>query len=498
MAKILTDIVIIGGGAAGLMAAASAAELGRKVIVVEKMPRPARKVMITGKGRCNFTNMKRWNEFSSHVHPKANLLKPAFYNFPPESVVDFFSAAGVPSVVERGDRVFPESHIASDIVDALQSTAESAGAKIMTGTEVVSFAKQSDGFCVETASGLEIGCKKLVITTGGLSYPSTGSTGDGYVWANELGLKLTATMPSLTALVPEGYKRFSESDKSDKSGSQSGGSYSSQVEWRSQSLTDQSLSSSKQSLQPSNQCVASSKQSLQPSKCHIDRSVPMSEWGSSLEGLQLKNVRATILIDGNEADSDFGDIDFTDGGVEGSLIFRLSRLAVKAMVNGSKVQLSLDLKPAVAVEKLENEIEKLWKSINFDSRSYIYVNGRKRPKPYSDRLKVLLYKLLPKEMVPAFFSSWHNPDYSRLAERLKNWNLKIVGYVGYERCVVTAGGVCAEEFNAKTLEVKSVPGLYFAGEVLDLDADTGGYNLQIAFSTGRLAGQSAAKSLTVG
>ena len=478
MAKILTDIVIIGGGAAGLMAAASAAELGCKVIVVEKMPRPARKVMITGKGRCNFTNMKRWNEFSSHVHPKANLLKPAFYNFPPEAVVDFFSAADVPSVVERGDRVFPVSHIASDIVDALQSTAESAGAKIMAGTEVVSFAKQSDGFCVETASGLEIGCKKLIITTGGLSYPSTGSTGDGYVWANELGLKLTATMPSLTALVPEGYKRFSESDKSDKSDSQSGGSYSSQGEWSSQSLS-------------------SSKQSLQPSKCHIDRSVPMSEWGSSLEGLQLKNVRATILIDGNEADSDFGDIDFTDGGVEGSLIFRLSRLAVKAMVNGSKVQLSIDLKPAVAVEKLENEIERLWKSINFDSRSYIYVNGRKRPKPYSDRLKVLLYKLLPKEMVPAFFSSWHNPDYSRLAERLKNWNLKIVGYVGYERCVVTAGGVCAEEFNAKTLEVKSVPGLYFAGEVLDLDADTGGYNLQIAFSTGRLAGQSAAKSLTV-
>lgn len=450
MAKIITDIVIIGGGAAGLMAAASAAELGCKVIVVEKMPRPARKVMITGKGRCNFTNMKSWNEFSSHIHPKANLLKPAFYSFPPESVVDFFSAAGVPSVVERGDRVFPESHISSDIVDALLNSAESAGAKIMTGVEAVSFTKQSDGFCVVTASGLEIGCKKLIITTGGLSYPSTGSTGDGYEWAKELGLKLSATMPSLTALVPEGYKRVSETDS------------------QSSSL-----------------------------KSHIDRTVPMSEWGSSLEGLQLKNVRATLLIDGNEADSDFGDIDFTDGGVEGSLVFRLSRMAVKAMVNGSKVQLSIDLKPAVQGDKLENEVERLWKSINFDSRSYIYVNGRKRPKPYSDRLKVLLYKLLPKEMVPAFFSSWHNPDYSRLAERLKDWTLKIVGYVGYERCVVTAGGVCAEEFNPKTLEVKSVPGLYFAGEVLDLDADTGGYNLQIAFSTGRLAGQSAAKSLTV-
>lgn len=449
MAKIGTDIAIIGGGAAGLMAAVSAAELGSKVIVVEKMPRPARKVMITGKGRCNYTNMKPWNEFSSHVHPKPNLLKPAFYNFPPESVVDFFRVAGVPSVVERGDRVFPESHIASDIVDALQNSAESAGAKIMTGTEVVSFSKQQDGFCMVTASGLEIGCKKLIVTTGGLSYPSTGSTGDGYVWATELGLKLSPTMPSLTALVPEGYKRVGGPD------------------CQSDSLL----------------------------KSHIDRSVPMSEWGSSLEGLQLKNVRATVLIDGNEADSDFGDIDFTDGGVEGSLIFRLSRLAVKAMVNGSKVQLLLDLKPAVPLEKLENEIERLWKSINFDSRSYIYVNGRKRPKPYSDRLKVLLYKLLPKEMVPAFFSSWHNPDYSRLAERLKNWNLKIVGYVGYERCVVTAGGVLAEELNAKTLEAKSVPGVYFAGEVLDLDADTGGYNLQIAFSTGRLAGQSAAKSL---
>lgn len=450
MARIETEIAVVGGGAAGLMAAAAAAECGCKVIVVEKMPRVARKVMITGKGRCNFTNMKPWNDFSSHVHPKPNLLKPAFYNFPPDAVVEYFRERGLDSVVERGDRVFPVSHNAADVVDALLSATENSGAKVMNNTEVKSIERVTDGFVLHATSGLEIACRKLVLATGGLSYPSTGSTGDGYAWASELGLKIVPCMPSLTALVPEGYKRSREN-------------------------ADCSVASD--------------------FKAHIDRSVPMSEWGASLNGLQLKNVRAAIVVDGNETDSDFGDIDFTDGGVEGPLGFRLSRRAVKALINGSKVSLVIDIKPAVSLERLARQVETLWTTVNNDSRSFIYVNGRKRPKPYSDRLKVLLYKLLPKEMIPAFLSSWSNPDIDRLADRLKNWPLKIVGFVGYERCVITAGGVSADEVTAKTLESKSVPGLYLAGEILDLDADTGGYNLQIAFSTGRLAGQSAARSL---
>ncbi len=447
MAKIDTDIVVAGGGAAGLMAAAAASESGKAVIVVEKMPRVARKMMITGKGRCNFTNMKDWNEFSTHIHPKPNVLKPAFYNFTPSAVVEFFRRWGLDSVVERGDRVFPASYRAVDVVDTLLKAAESSGAKVMTGRAVLSIDRVGGGFVLRTASAsdaedpgqiLEIGCRKLIVATGGLSYPSTGSTGDGYKWAEAFGLKISPCLPSLTALVPEGYKTVS-------------------------------------------------------APLHIDRSVPMSACGRSLNGLQLKNVQVSLIVGGNVVDSDFGDVDFTDGGIEGPLGFRLSRRAVKALNAGDKVSLSIDMKPAVGLDALEREVEKLWKSINNDNRSFCWTNGRRRPKPYSDRLKILLMKLMPREMITAFCSTWSSPDVSALASRLKNWTLKIVGFVGYERCVVTSGGVSTDEIVPKTLESRTVSGLYFAGEVLDLDGDTGGYNLQLAFCTGRLAGQCAAR-----
>jgi len=220
-------------------------------------------------------------------------------------------------------------------------------------------------------------------------------------------------------------------------------------------------------------------------KGHIDRSLPLSETGRSLCGNQLKNVGLSLIVDGNETQNEFGDLDFTDGGIEGPIGFKVSRKCVNAIINGSKVTAVIDLKPAVDQEDLHVRIGTLWNEISKDKRN---VN-----KLYKDRFRILLTKVLPMSLIPAFTRMNPNADHKTLAKALKNWKMDIAGYVGYERCVVTAGGVSLDEVTAKTLESKLVPGLYFAGEVLDLDADTGGYNLQTAFSTGYLAGISAAR-----
>jgi predicted Rossmann fold flavoprotein len=433
------EIIIIGAGAAGLMAAAGAAKTlngtGR-VLVLEKMQRPGRKIMITGKGRCNFTNAKPWNEFSAHLHPKPNFLKPAFYNLSSEKMIDFLSEQGMESIVERGDRAFPASHLASDVVDALVRAAEQAGAQILCGKEVscppeytpCHPERSEESFTIKCTDGTEYTCHKLIICTGGLSYPKTGSTGDGYRWAEKMGHKIRPLFPSLTAIVPKGYK---------------------------------------------------------DGKGHIERSVPQSELGRMLCGNQLKNVNLTVFIDGNEAQSEFGDLDFTDGGIEGPIGFKVSRKCVNAIINGSKVTATLDMKPAVEIEDLTVRINTLWNEVSKDKRNI--------QKLYKDRFKILLTKVLPMSLIPAFVRCHPNADHKTLAKALKSWKFEIEGYVGYERCVVTAGGVSQDEITPKTLESKLIPGLYFAGEVIDLDADTGGYNLQAAFSTGYLAGINAAK-----
>ena len=438
------DIIIIGAGAAGLMAAAGAAEtfagkgVDGKVIVLEKMPRPGRKIMITGKGRCNFTNVKPWNEFSGHIHPKPNFLKPSFYNLTSEKMLDFLQEHGMEAVVERGDRAFPTSHLASDVVDALVRAAEGAGAEVLCNKEVIGIAGQAGNdernFTIECKDGSVFSCHKLIICTGGLSYPKTGSTGDGYGWAKELGHSVRPLFPSLTAIVPKGYKHDS---------------------------TDAEM------------------------KGHINRSTPLSEIGEALCGNQLKNVGLTLIVDGNEAQSEFGDLDFTDGGLEGPIGFKVSRKCVNSIINGSKVSVMLDMKPAVEIEDLTVRINTLWNEVCKDKRN--------ANKLYKDRYRILLTKVLPMSLIAAFTKMNPNADHKTLAKTLKSWKMEIAGFVGYERCVITAGGVSLEELTAKTLESKMVPGLYFAGEVLDLDADTGGYNLQTAFSTGYLAGISAAK-----
>ena len=442
MANNSADIIIIGGGAAGLMAAAGAAQtyasrgISGRVIILEKMPRPGRKIMITGKGRCNFTNLKQWNEFSGHIHPKPNFLKPSFYNLTSEKMIDFLESHGMETVVERGDRAFPASHLSSEVVDTLVKAAQDAGAELICNKEVSEILKNEEtrGFNIRCTDGTAYTSSKVIICTGGLSYPKTGSTGDGYRWAESMGHSIRPLFPSLTAMVPEGYKT-SESGKE--------------------------------------------------AKGHIDRSTPVSEIGRSLCGNQLKNVGLSLIIDGNEVQNEFGDLDFTDGGIEGPIGFKVSRRCVNAIINGSKVSAVIDLKPAVEYEDLYVRIGTLWNEVSKDKRN--------ANKLYKDRFKLLLPKVLPMSLIPAFTRLNPNVDHKTLAKALKNWKMDIVGYVGYERCVITAGGVNLDEVTAKTLESKLIPGLYFAGEVLDLDADTGGYNLQTAFSPGYLAGISAAR-----
>ena len=441
-----SDIIIIGAGAAGLLAAYAAASKGAEVTIVEKMPRAGRKIMITGKGRCNFTNLKNWNDFSSHIRSKVNFTRPAFYNLPPEKVIEFLENEGLETVVERGDRAYPKSMKSMDVVDTLVNAAQRKGAKLITNCEISSIGKDSESgrFHLTAANGPMLECKALIIATGGLSYPGTGSTGDGYDFAKSLGHKISPLFPSLTALVPKGYKN----EGPEKDG-------------------------------------------------HIHRSTPLSEMGQALCGVQLKNINLSLYINGNLAQSEFGDIDFTDGGIEGPLGFSLSRNCVKAIVNGSKTSLVLDMKPGVEEQDLFIRLKGLWSEISKDPRS--------KRLNIKEMYRILLSKLMPWELVPGFRKV--NPDIlhgkkgneridlNLLAQRLKKWTFEIEGYVGYERCVVTAGGISTDEILPKTMESRLVPDLYLCGELVDMDADTGGYNLQLAFCTGYLAGLSAAAKI---
>lgn len=437
-----STIIIIGGGAAGLMAARSAALSGAETLVIEKMPRPGRKIMITGKGRCNFTNVKPWEEFSAHIRSKANFLRPSFYNLNPGKTISLLESLGLETVVERGDRAFPASHKSMDVVDILVRGATTAGAKIICNTAIQDIERTGDGFRLHAADGKEFSCEKLIIATGGLSYPSTGSTGDGYAWAEKAGHKITPLFPSLTAMVPEGYKTVGKTADG-----------------------------------------------------HIHRDTPVSGMGRALQGNSLKNVEVSLSINGTVVRKEFGDIDFTDGGIEGPIGFTLSRDCVKAIVNGAKVSLELDLKPGVTPEQVKDRVCKLWREVWNDPRSTRLSS--------SGILKVMLGKLMPWELAEGFIR-WNKDVISgkgrkesvnldAVANALKHWNFKIAGYVGYERCVVTAGGVSTDEVFPKTMESRLCKGLYFCGEVLDADSDTGGYNLQTAFSTGFLAGSSAAR-----
>ena len=416
------DIVVIGGGAAGMMAALTAKKAGKdlSVVILEKMPRPGRKILVTGKGRCNLTNACDWDEFSLHIHPKPNLLKHAFRAFTPSDTIAAFNAMGLDCVTERGRRVFPASMKAMDVVDTLAGSLKRSGVEIRCGLKVEKIEKTPEGFfhIFYTMAGRRsdipkrgmITAKAVILATGGLSYPGTGSEGDGYPMATALGHKIVPCFPSLTALRPAGY------------------------------ATSRKL----------------------------------------LEGIHLKNVSLYLFINGSLVQEEFGELDFTDGGIEGALGFRVSRKAVKALANGASVTVRIDLKPALD----ENQLEKKLGNAGM-------LDGSKSHTESSIPVSILS-SLIPTSIAKAFAAT-NKANIKRygLAASLKKWDFAIEGYTGYERAVITAGGISDDEVNPKTMESKLVPGLYFAGEILDIDGDTGGYNLQIAWSTGHAAGLAA-------
>lgn len=387
----MSDIVIVGGGAAGMMAAIFAAGKlgdGSRVTLLEKNNRPGRKIYLTGKGRCNITNMRPWSEFARHIHPDAKFFKPAFKAFSNEAVKFFFESAGLPVTEEQGRRLFPASMKAADVVRALEVKMKECGVRTV----------------YNTIWSPSVPSKVLVVATGGKSYPVTGSTGDGYDIARSFGHTVTRVFPSLTALMPREYRYYGT--------------------------------------------------------------------------IELKNVALTLQVDKDFVQREEGEMSFTDDGIEGALGYRLSRRAVWALENGQKVTLFLDLKPALTEEQLSARI--LRETASMGGKSGV---------------AQVLRRLLPSDLVPPFMESHRNIGLESLPTALKNWRFPIVSCKGYERAVVTAGGVSLKEINPSTMESRLHPGLFFAGEVLDLDGDTGGYNLQVAFSTGALAGMSAADYL---
>jgi flavoprotein, HI0933 family len=276
------DIAIIGGGAAGLFSAAFASDMGANVVVLEKMERCGRKIGITGKGRCNLTNTKPWNEFSQHIHTKSNFLKTAFYTTDNFAVMKYFESIGLQLVVERGDRVFPKSMCAHDVSDFLIRHIKDNGAGIITSFNVSSIKSIDNMFVISSCNNIDnIYAKKVIIATGGLSYPSTGSTGDGYLFAKEFGHHVISCFPSLTALIPDKYNLFFDA---------------------------------------------------------------ISSFFREEKSLLLKNVEVSLIINGNNVATEFGDLDFTSGGIEGPIGFKVSRTAVFALINGQKVELLLDFK----------------------------------------------------------------------------------------------------------------------------------------------------------
>lgn len=410
------DVIVVGAGAAGLMAAGTAARSGRRVLLLEKMEKSGRKVRITGKGRCNVTNARPAEEFLSQIRTNAEFFAPAFAEFNNRSAIRFFERRGVRLDIERGERVFPRSGKAWDIANALLDYCVDNGVTIRYDTRVTGILTLGDrvfGVRYLNKRGFERKeeSAQVILATGGVSYPGTGSTGDGYTFAADLGHTIEPLRPSLTP--------------------------------------------------------------LQTSHPHMGR----------VGKLLLRNIRATLWVDDTAVREEFGELGFSERGIEGAVALRVSREAVDALIEGHRVKLVLDLKPALSEELLRDRISRELAEMSPD-----------------EFFSELLRKLLPKPLVlpfadelaiPAkhYVSKLTEAEIGRLIRTLKGLTLPISDYAPFEYAVTTAGGVCCSEVNPRTLESLKVRGLYFAGEVLDLDANTGGYNLQIAFSTGHLAGQ---------
>ncbi|MCR5754578.1 MAG: NAD(P)/FAD-dependent oxidoreductase [Acetatifactor sp.] len=412
------DVIVIGGGPAGMMAAIAAAKLGREVCLLEKNEKLGKKLFITGKGRCNVTNAAEMEAVFANVCTNRKFLYSAFYHYDNGMVQSFFEEAGCPLKIERGERVFPVSDHSSDIIAALIRTLKQYHVDVRLNTEVKSLITENDEKCVIKGVVLKDGCslqaENVIVCTGGLSYPLTGSTGDGFKFAEETGHRMTECRPSL---VPFETKET---------------------------------------------------------------------WCRELMGLALKNVSVRMMDGKKELYSGFGEMLFTHFGISGPLILTASCFYAKK--KGEEVKVFIDLKPALGEEQLDKRILK-----DFEENK-------------NKQFKNALGALFPSKMIPVMIElSGISPDkkvneITREERRgfvslIKNIPLTITGTRSYSEAIITQGGVSVKDINPSTMESKMVEGLYFAGEVLDLDAVTGGFNLQIAWSTGHLAGTSAGEKM---
>lgn len=405
-------VLIVGGGAAGLMAAGFAGKNGADVTIIEKMPRVGRKILVTGKGRCNIANACDIQDFMKNVPVNGRFLYSAVNNFPPFEILDFFNEIGLKTKVERGNRAYPESEKAMDVVDTMRRFVTDNGCKIVTDTvteliitegEIIGVIGENNKYFADA----------VIIATGGASYPLTGSTGDGYAFAKQAGHTVTEIKPSLVPL---------ES----------------------------------------------------PDKCCKD-----------MQGLSLRNVALKVKNNKNKVVyEDFGEMLFTHFGISGPMVISASCHLRNFEANGYTAH--IDLKPALDSEQLDKRIQKdFMENIN---------------KAVSNSFS----KLLPKKMISVVLKRWGVPFETKcnsvtkeqrkaLVNLLKDFTVEISKSRPIEEAIITSGGVKVSEINPKTMESKLVKNLYFAGEVIDTDAYTGGFNLIIAWSTGRLSGESAAE-----
>ena len=408
----MRKILVAGGGAAGMMAAVTAARNGKNVLLIEKNEKLGKKLFITGKGRCNITNAGDIEELFSAVVSNPKFLYSSFYTMTNDQVIDFFEELGVKTKVERGGRVFPASDHSSDVIRALEQEMKRLGVEVrlrMEANELLADAGRVTG--VRLSSGKELHADAVIIATGGISYPSTGSTGDGYRFARECGHKVTDLSP---ALVPMEVK-----------------------EW----------------------------------------------YARELMGLSLRNVEIRITDGKKKLYEEFGEMLFTHYGVTGPVILSASSIVGKKL-REHPLTLHIDLKPALTEEQLDKRVLR-----EFEAN-------------HNRQFKNAVDSLFPSKLKPVIVELSGIPDEKKVNEvtkeerlhfvrLIKDFSMTLTGLRGYNAAIITKGGVSVKEIDPGTMESKLVNGLYFAGEVLDLDAVTGGYNLQIAWSTGYLAGLNA-------
>lgn len=410
----MKKVIVIGGGAAGLMAAVSAAKAGAEVTILEKMPSLGKKLLITGKGRCNITNIGDLDDFMKNMPGNGTFLYSAMHGFNNQDIIEFMHSYGVPTKVERGGRVFPFSDKASDVVKAFQKALHELKVQVIC-QQAVKKIKTTNAAASEvvTLDGQSFYGDAVILAAGGSSYPGTGSSGDGFILAKALGHAIITPTPSLVPLE-----------------------------------------------------VA-------------------EDWITDLQGLSLKNVSASVSVNGEEIAAEFGEMLFTHFGLSGPIILSLSKKIAHSLGTKNTVLIKINLKPALTAEVLDKRIQR-------DFEKY----SRKQ-------IKNALHDLLPSKLIDTVMDlAFLDPDKpinqvtkeerSRLLEVITSLTFTITRTRPLSEAIVTAGGVSIKEINPKTMESKLIENLYFAGEVIDIDGYTGGYNLQAAFSTGFAAGKNAA------